>query len=99
MWPRSTRRRLLVERATTGRSLWSDRPDRPDWGSVIVRLRNPTRTVNLEGGRSVVKLLHEFGLNRESVLVVRNGALVPGDAMLVDSDEVELRPVISGGGT
>ncbi len=47
----------------------------------------------------MVKLLNEFGLNRESVLVVRNGALVPGDAMLVDSDEVELRPVISGGGT
>jgi sulfur carrier protein len=64
---------------------------------VIVRLRNPSRTVELQGGRSVVKLLNEMGLNRESVLVVRNGTLVPGDGFLDDGDEVELRPVISGG--
>ncbi len=64
---------------------------------MIVRLRNPARTVEVHGGRSVTKLLHEFGLNRESVLVVRNGTLVPGDAYIANEDEVELRPVISGG--
>ena len=64
---------------------------------MIVRLRNPSRTVEIDGGRSVTKLLNEFGLNRESVLVVRNGTLVAGDGTLDDSDEVELRPVISGG--
>ncbi|MCC6436666.1 MAG: MoaD/ThiS family protein [Acidimicrobiales bacterium] len=64
---------------------------------MIVRLRNPTRTVEVQGGRSVAKLLNEFGLAREAVLVVRNGELVPGDAFLSNEDEVELRPVISGG--
>lgn len=68
------------------------------WGpAVIVRLRNPSRTVEVRGPRSVAKLLNEFGLAREAVLVVRNGELVPGDAILADADEVELRPVISGG--
>jgi sulfur carrier protein len=64
---------------------------------VIVHLRNPSRTVELAGGRTVAKLLNEFGLPRESVLIVRNGTLVPGDALLEDADEIEVRPVISGG--
>jgi sulfur carrier protein len=69
----------------------------PDWNAVIVHLRNPSRTVELRGGRTVAKLLNEFGLPRESVLIVRNGTLVPGDALLEDADEIEVRPVISGG--
>ena len=46
---------------------------------------------------SVTKLLGRLHLNRESVLVVRNNTLVPGDAMLDEADVVEIRPVISGG--
>jgi sulfur carrier protein len=46
---------------------------------------------------AVTALLARLSLNRESVLVVRAGTLVPGDAMLADDDHVEIRPVISGG--
>ena len=46
---------------------------------------------------SVVSLLGRLELNRESVLVISNGTLVPGDALLQDGDAVEIRPVISGG--
>jgi sulfur carrier protein len=46
---------------------------------------------------SVTKLLGRLELNRESVLVIRNDTLVPGDSVLDDSDVVEVRPVISGG--
>ena len=64
---------------------------------MIVNLRNPNRQVEFRGPISVTKLLNKLELNRESVLLVRNGTLVPGDAMLADVDEVEIRPVISGG--
>jgi sulfur carrier protein len=64
---------------------------------VKVLLRNPRREVELDGARSVNRLLDELGLNRESHLVIRNGTLVPGDARLDADDVVEVRPVISGG--
>jgi sulfur carrier protein len=64
---------------------------------MIVRLRQPKREVTVGGGRSVNQLLDELGLNRESFLVIRNSTLVPGDARLDDADEIEIRPVISGG--
>ncbi len=62
-----------------------------------VLLRNPRREIDVDGGRSVDRLLDELGLDRESHLVIRNGTLVPGDARLEDGDTIEVRPVISGG--
>ena len=66
-------------------------------GNVRVSLRNPTRTETVQGPLLVSVLLDRLAMNRESVLVVRNGELIPGDTMLDDDDEVEIRPVISGG--
>lgn len=51
----------------------------------------------MEGPALVSVLLDRLDLNRESVLVIRNGTIVPGDTPLADTDEVEIRPVISGG--
>jgi len=64
---------------------------------VKILLRNPRREVDVDGPIRVVALLERLDLNRESVLVVRGDTLVPGDALLEDSDEIEIRPVISGG--
>jgi sulfur carrier protein len=64
---------------------------------VKVLLRNPTRTIEVPGPMSIVALLQRLEVTRETVLVIRAGTLVPGDAMLDDADEVEIRPVISGG--
>lgn len=62
-----------------------------------VHLRNPNRDVDVPAPVLVSVLLERLGINRESVLVVRNGTIVPGDERLDDDDEVEVRPVISGG--
>lgn len=62
-----------------------------------VTLRNPRRELDVEGPVGVATLLSELGLRRESVLVIRGSTLVTGDVVLEDADEVEIRPVISGG--
>ncbi len=65
--------------------------------AMQVTLRNPKRVVEVPGPVRVHALLDQFELNRESVLVIRGDTLVPGDALLQDADEIEIRPVISGG--
>lgn len=62
-----------------------------------VHLRNPSRMLDVPGPVSIVALLQRLELHRDTVLVIRSGTLVPGDAMLDDADEIEIRPVISGG--
>ena len=62
-----------------------------------VLLRNPRRELEVTGPKRVKALLDELGVNRESVLVIRGDTLVTGDALLEDTDEIEVRPVISGG--
>jgi len=62
-----------------------------------VTLRNPKRVVEVAGPVRVNVLLERLALNRESVLVIRGDTLVPGDALLDDTDTVEIRPVIAGG--
>ena len=62
-----------------------------------VVLRNPRRELEMDGPVRVHALLDRLDINRESVLVIRGDTLVTGDAKLEDDDEVEIRPVVSGG--
>ncbi len=62
-----------------------------------VRLRNPDREVDVAGGRRVADVLDELRIDPDTVLVIRDGALVTRHEWLGDADELEVRPVISGG--
>ncbi len=62
-----------------------------------VILRNQGREVELHGRRRVRELLTELGVLPETVLVIRGRDLLTIDEVLTEDDEVELRPVISGG--
>jgi sulfur carrier protein len=62
-----------------------------------VLLRNPRREVELHGPMTVASLLQRLELNPESVLVIVGDELVTRDARIGDDDDVEIRPVISGG--
>jgi len=60
-------------------------------------LRNPRRELDIDGPMRVHALLERLEINRDSVLVIRGDTLVTGDAQLGADDEVEIRPVVSGG--
>lgn len=62
-----------------------------------VKLRNPDRIVELSGPRRVAKVLEELGIVSESVLVIRDATLLTRDEQVADDDEIEVRPVLSGG--
>ena len=62
-----------------------------------VLLRNPRRELDVDGPMRVRALLEMLDVEREAVLVIRGDTLVTEDALLDDSDHVEVRPVISGG--
>jgi sulfur carrier protein ThiS len=64
---------------------------------VRVRLRNPDREVEVAGGRSVREVLLHLGVDPDTVLVIRGGELITREERIADTDEVEVRPVISGG--
>ena len=66
-------------------------------GPVQVHLHNPRRDIEVPGPLRVNDLVKRLGLNRESVLVIRGDSLVTGDTRLEEGDDVEIRPVISGG--
>ncbi len=51
----------------------------------------------MDGPMAVSALLSKLEIPRDTVLVIRDGTLVPGDAMLGPDDHIEIRPVISGG--
>jgi len=62
-----------------------------------VKLRNPTRVVDVPGPLSVRGLLDRLQINPETVLVIREADLLTREERLTDADEIEIRPVISGG--
>ena len=62
-----------------------------------VLLRNPRREIEVPGPLRVHALLERLDINREAVLVISDGTLVTGDAVLAPEVTVEIRPVISGG--
>ena len=43
-------------------------------------------------------ILDDLGISADTVLVIRDGELVTRETRVGDEDELEIRPVISGGG-
>ena len=58
----------------------------------------PGREVKEVEAKTVADLLRALGLHRDAHLVVRGEDILTTDVRLADADEVEVWPVISGGG-
>jgi sulfur carrier protein len=64
---------------------------------VRVKLRNPDRVVEVTGPKTVRAMLDELGIVPEAVLVIREATLLTRDEAVAPEDELEVRPVLSGG--
>ena len=62
-----------------------------------VRLRNPDRELEVDAPRRVRDLLADLDIDPDTVLVIRNKELITREERLTETDEIEVRPVISGG--
>ncbi len=62
-----------------------------------VLLSHPERTVEVKGPKKARELLRELNLVTEAHLVIRGDELITEDELITDGDQVEIRPVISGG--
>src|SRR2546421_1389706 len=62
-----------------------------------VKLRNPDRDLELSGPRKVHDVLAELGVDPDTVLVIRDRTLITREERVEDADQIEIRPVISGG--
>jgi sulfur carrier protein len=62
-----------------------------------IRLRNPSREVELAGRKRVKDVLRELDILPGTVLVIRGADLLTADEVVGDGDELEVRPVMSGG--
>ena len=62
-----------------------------------VKLRNPDRVVDVSGPKTVSALLAQLQIVPEAVLVIRDATLLTRDEAVSEGDEIEVRPVLSGG--
>ena len=65
--------------------------------NMIVHLSHPQRQVEIKGPKRVKEVLRELNLIVEAHLVIRGDDLMTEDELALDSDRLEIRPVISGG--
>lgn len=64
---------------------------------MLIQLNHPSRSIDIKGPKRAKDLLRELNLLPEAHLVIRGDELVTEDEMLADTDQIEIRPVISGG--
>jgi sulfur carrier protein len=64
---------------------------------VKIKLRNPSREVEMHGRKRVKDVLRELDILPGTVLVIRGADLLTADEVVGDGDELEVRPVMSGG--
>ncbi|MEX0830617.1 MAG: MoaD/ThiS family protein [Nitrospirales bacterium] len=62
-----------------------------------VHLSHPTRDVELKGPKRVADIFKELQLIPEAFLIIRGRDLMTEDEIVADGDNIEVRPVISGG--
>jgi len=67
------------------------------YSGAMVTLRRRDQVLTVPAGKNLERILREAGILPDTVLVVRDGKIVPLDYRPQDGEEFELIDVISGG--
>lgn len=67
------------------------------YSEAMVTLRRRDQVLTVPAGKNLERILREAGILPDTVLVVRDGKIVPLDYRPQDGEEFELIDVISGG--
>ena len=62
-----------------------------------IHIDKPKKNIKKEFNGTVNELLKELKLNKETVIVVRNGELVTEEESLKNNDKIKILSVVSGG--
>ncbi len=62
-----------------------------------IQIDKPKKSIKKEFNGTVNELLKELKLNKETVIVVRNGELVTEEEILKNNDKIKILSVVSGG--
>ena len=62
-----------------------------------VVVRNPRREIRFDSPKQVKVVLRDLDIDPETVLVIRGEDLLTREDLIGVDDEIEIRPVISGG--
>jgi len=65
--------------------------------NVTVKFGRKTEKLNIPKGTTIYEILKKLEINREVVIVARNGEIVPESEELRDEDKIQIITVISGG--
>jgi thiamine biosynthesis protein ThiS len=65
--------------------------------NIGVCLGGKTKSLSMPEKSSIEKLLESMGINPETVVVLRNGEIVPESERLSNKDRIEIIDIVSGG--
>ncbi len=75
------------------------------WGELLGKIRitvkiageGEKRELELDDKSAIIDVLKDTGKNPETVVVRKNGKIVPEEEILSDGDEIEVIQIVSGG--
>ncbi len=65
--------------------------------AIEVSYRGKKKNLKIKNTSTIEEVLENLGINREAVIVSKNGEIVPEDERIKNGDKLKIMDVVSGG--